>query len=59
VIIKINGESATLKDGPVTGEDVHILAGRPSVLKTSGKDVPNNKIPYTVTEGQEFTSVAH
>ena len=57
--ITINSKSATLKDGPVTGEDVHILAGRPSVLKTNNVDVPNNKSPYTVTEGQAFTAVMH
>lgn len=49
----------TLKSGVVTGEDVHILAGRPSVLKTGGKDVPNNNKPYKVAEGQVFMAIMH
>lgn len=54
--ITIDGNAKTIKDAPVQGQDLHILAGRPSVLKSNGKDVPNNTSTYTVTEGQAFVT---
>jgi hypothetical protein len=52
----VDGAQKTVGTVPATGKQLYAAAGNPATLKSNGTFVPNNDQPFSVSEGQAFTT---